>query len=96
MLVGHETTYAAIENHNFFTTTCHRQASCPTLTKSLEWYLRHVLNCQLYLRLIVQEATCKVCGKHFLSKRSVSQHIGTHHQKELLDIKNQNGASGNQ
>ena len=23
--VGHETTYAAIGNHHFFTTTCHRQ-----------------------------------------------------------------------
>ena len=23
--VGHKTTYAAIENHNFFTKTCHRQ-----------------------------------------------------------------------
>ena len=54
---------------------------------------RHKLNCQLYLELIVQETTCKVCGQHFLSKRSVNQHIGTHHQKELMEIKNQNVAS---
>ena len=37
---------------------------------------KHLPKCQLYMQLVIDGNQCKVCGKKFVVKGSVNQHIG--------------------
>ena len=47
---------------------------------------KHMVKCELYQKLAVNDKQCKVCNKRFAIKGSLNQHIGQNHKKELLEL----------
>ena len=58
----------------------------PNISKIKPPLKKHMVKCELYQKLAVNDKQCKVCKKRFAIKGSLNQHIGQNHKKELLEL----------
>ena len=64
------------------------KVECPSCLRILnkETFNKHVVNCELYQKLIKNKTQCRVCNKRFANSHAINGHIGHLHKKELLEI----------
>ena len=65
-----------------------RKVECPSCLRILnkETFNKHVVNCELYQKLIKNETQCRVCDKKFATKLAINQHLGANHKEAVMQL----------
>jgi hypothetical protein len=65
-----------------------RKIECPSCLRILnkETFNKHVVNCELYQKLIKNKTQCRVCDKTFSTKLAINQHLGASHKEAVMQL----------